>query len=882
MNAPLSELEKNIVALLNEKGACSGQDLCLFLGMEDPGERDRVAETLKTLRVNRKISLTGKKYCRCQLTEAAVLNILDMHGPLRTPGVLRLLGGSGRVDGMQLSAMLRQLQREGRLVRVKNRWCTAPDITADNVLSLLSHASKDMPSLLACFGGNSAKTEKCLLDVLQRLEEEQRVCFKNGRWKANKKEHRKLRGGHEDKGRQAADHGPRKNLRSDTLVRGVYMPERGQAMLRLDNPAGRAGFCVVRSSPLPLLPGDSVEARLSGVKDGRHQICDVTRLIKPAQDLHLQIRLDDAVHPDSAPILRGRALQPARYNTWLGDTADLFVIEKNKPGAAPMDHVQARVLYRTRDCIGVEVVSVDFRFDSIWHHEALARLNHETPQEFPDAALREVESLPARLDDKAMRKRADLRGLPFVTIDGDMAMDFDDAVCVEKKAGGTFILHVAIADVSFYVRPGSALDKEALRRGNSRYFPTSVDPMLPRRLSDDLCSLLPGRDRPVLRVRMEIEADGRLTHAAFGLGLINSYARLTYDQALCLVLEGDASTCEEFYRECPYPEAVLTMLGHARELAGILAEKRRRKGALDLNLSDIEARFDEDGSIISLAHARRHDMHRLIEEFMIQANEAVAEFLRDRDMPFLFRVHEAPSGEKLLHFQHILQRSALFGGDGTRPGHPRLQPAVGAAVSAGILAGKLRSLRGSPQESVFARLCVRALPRAVYSPENIGHYGLASEAYCHFTSPIRRYADLLTHRALKMALQIDHEAIPTGRRLMRTADILNRCEKNAQETEREMQARCACMWMQRQPMDKVWTASVSGVQPGGAFVTLDEVPVVGFVPVNCLAGRDLPVYHAHDECLSDGKRIHVRPGSRVTVRLKSIDPVRLYITFTPA
>ncbi len=643
---------------------------------------------------------------------------------------------------------------------------------------------------------------------------------------------------------------------------GVYAPTGSSPVVVLDEPVSGSDRCIV-SNLCQLLPGDRVEVLLEGGRSRRFHKCSVTRILKYSEDpLLLEVE-------DGRPLM-GRPVDGLRC-CFHG----ALVIERNEPGARPMDRVQARVLHRGRDRVAVAVERVLFRFYSIEGQEELARLNHRCPGPFPDACLQEAATLEEAVFEPGAG--ADWRALPFVTMDGDTARDYDDAIQVERTGHG-FILRVAIADVSRYVRHGSAMDREALERGCTRYFPTSMAPMLPERLCTDLCSLVPRRDRPVMWAELDLRANGSLRQAGFGQGFIRSHARLTYDQAKALVLDRDPAALAAFHGQCPEAEHVLAMLKDAHACYLALAARRRERGSLDLDLPDIETRFDGGGSIVKLARARRHDMHRLIEEFMIRANEAVAEFLLSCDMPTLYRNHPAPADQDVKHFLHMLRLHRLpvpGSAEGPRGGRR-------AGAAEGIsLGGILDGLKGHPMERIVARMCVRSMPRARYDEENFGHFGLASTAYCHFTSPIRRYADLVVHRSLKAALGLDAGPIRSMKRLSRAASIINEQEQATQECEREMRRRCACMWLSARPRNIVWNAVVSGVRQTGCFVELDAAPVEGFVPVHLFKRGRRVIYSEKDECLSIQGARSVRMGTRLKVMVDSINPVSLYINFKP-
>lgn len=510
------------------------------------------------------------------------------------------------------------------------------------------------------------------------------------------------------------------------------------------------------------------------------------------------------------------------------------------------------------------------REDDVAVQEELVKLNHEVPRDFPAGVLAEAQQLPAGPTAEDMHDREDVRHMPLVTIDGADARDFDDAVQVEDRPGGGWLLRVAIADVSHYVRPrgsGStgALDAEALARGNSWYFPKSVEPMLPEVLSNGLCSLRPDVDRLAMLAEIPFTAQGKPGKPRFAQVVMRSAARLTYDQVKACMLDNDAAALATL-RENPRGEEVITMLQRAFALYAALRDARRERGSLDFDLPEADSRLDEAGRVVWMGHRMRHDAHRLIEEFMIAANEAVARHLRDVGMPFLYRVHPLPDPERLESLFDTL----------AGVGMQDLPPRPDAAAMQGILA----RVQGTDQEFLVNRLCLRAMPQARYQPFNEGHFGLASQAYCHFTSPIRRYADLLTHRALKTALGIGAGALPAGQKLLRIGDQINRRERAAMACEREMDRRMGCLALLTR-VGEHFKGMVAGVTDFGIFVELANMPVEGMIRIDDL-GDDWYDFDSHTMSLV-GQRSGVmwRMGQNLEVVLSEVNLGRLEIRLMP-
>ena len=462
----------------------------------------------------------------------------------------------------------------------------------------------------------------------------------------------------------------------------------------------------------------------------------------------------------------------------------------------------------------------------------IAIATHGIPMDFPEAAVKEAEKAKAA----PLAKRIDLRDVPLITIDGADARDFDDAVFAEPAEHG-YRLIVAIADVAYYVKPGSALDISARERGNSCYFPDRVVPMLPEALSNDWCSLKPHEDRGCLFVEMQIDVHGRKTAHKFGRGLMRSAARKTYEQV------------QEEFEENPQ--------SHAHLYAAYTALKAARdaRGTLDLDLPERKVEIGLDGQVKNIAPRPRLDSHRLIEEFMILANVCAAEELEHRHQPCMYRVHAPPSPEKLDNLRSFLATLdiSLMAGDQL---HPRDLDRV------------LKLVAGTDNSSLVNETVLRSQSQAEYSPENIGHFGLALTKYAHFTSPIRRYADLLVHRALITGLKLGKDGLSPEDIAMfeDTAEQITGTERRATLAERDSTDRYLALYLQHR-VGELFTSRVSGVTKFGLFVTLPESGASGF-----LSMANLPDdYWMHDEATQSliGKR------SRKTFQLAQMLDVRL-------
>lgn len=470
----------------------------------------------------------------------------------------------------------------------------------------------------------------------------------------------------------------------------------------------------------------------------------------------------------------------------------------------------------------------------------IALRKHNLPYEFSEAVQRLTQKFSATLGKKDLAGREDLRGLPLVTIDGEHARDFDDAVFCEPQGKG-FRLIVAIADVSHYVRHGDALDGEARERGTSVYFPRRVIPMLPEVLSNGLCSLNPAEDRLCLACEMVISSKGHVERRRFFNAVMRSQARLTYTEVAAR-LENDADA------------PLQAQLRHLRAVFEVLLNARGKRGAIDLDTSETEIEFDEQGRIRAIHPLVRNIAHRLIEECMLAANTCAADFLEEAEQSLLYRVHEGPTEEKLQDLRGVL---AEFGID--LPGGKEPKPKDFAKA--------LERLRSKPQSVFLQTVLLRSLKQARYTPENLGHFGLAYERYAHFTSPIRRYPDLLVHRAIKAVLAGGHYAAGDWRQL---GVHCSERERRAADAEREVVGWLKCFYM-RDKVGDSFDGMISGVSNFGIFVTLNATRVDGLVHVSEL-GRDYFRFDAsRHELRGERSGRSFRLGDLVRVKLVRVD-----------
>ncbi len=486
------------------------------------------------------------------------------------------------------------------------------------------------------------------------------------------------------------------------------------------------------------------------------------------------------------------------------------------------------------------------------------------PPRFPRPVVEESEAFPEEIAEDDLLGRRDFREHRVVTIDGETAKDFDDAVEVERTAHG-FRLGVHIADVSHYVAEGTALDGEALSRGTSVYFPGRVLPMLPERLSNGLCSLNPRVDRLVLSAILETDRKGRVTASEFVKGVIRSGHRMTYTEVARL-LETRPTAADET-RYGPFLEDFRTMA----ELASLLRERREARGSIDFDLPDADVVLDDEGLVVGIVPESRSVAHRLIEEFMLAANEAVAKKLLFSRQPAVYRVHDRPDPDRLVDLREVLES---FGYE--------LKGDL-ADVPPSAFQKILKQIEGKPEERLLSDLLLRAQRKALYSEECRGHYALAAAYYCHFTSPIRRYPDLVVHRQLTRLLEEGRPVSakdfePGNEKLAEVASLSSERERRAEQAERESLLWKKIVFM-KDKAGREFDAFVTGVTSFGLFVTLKDFFVEGLVPVSAL-GADFFVYEEKLHRLrgrSSGKTY--RLGDSLRVRLAAVDEVRRRLDF---
>jgi ribonuclease R len=486
----------------------------------------------------------------------------------------------------------------------------------------------------------------------------------------------------------------------------------------------------------------------------------------------------------------------------------------------------------------------------------IALRKHDLPHEFPGEAKRQAEHFAPAVAEKDWAGRESVAHLPLVTIDGETARDFDDAVYCESSGKG-FRLVVAIADVSHYVQPGDALDREALDRGNSVYFPRRVIPMLPEELSNGLCSLNPQVDRLCMVCDMQISKQGEIGPYRFYPSVMHSHARLTYTQVAAMLQDGDGPDARQFAHVLPHVRNLHTLF-----LALLAA--REKRGAIDFDTAETQMIFNDQGKIERIVPVVRNDAHRLIEECMLAANACTADFLQQRKHPVLYRVHEGPTPEKLEAVREFLKEFGLQLGGGDEP-------------QAADYSRLLAQVKGRPDAPLLQTVMLRSLRQARYCPDNTGHFGLGYEAYTHFTSPIRRYPDLLVHRAIKAALAGKQYKPHDKWEVL--GDHCSMTERRADDATRDVEAWLKCFYM-RDHLGSVFDGTISSVAGFGIFIALDDIYTEGLVHVSELGEDYFHFDAAKHQMLGERTGKRYRLGDRVRVKVVRVDMESTKIDFT--
>jgi len=482
----------------------------------------------------------------------------------------------------------------------------------------------------------------------------------------------------------------------------------------------------------------------------------------------------------------------------------------------------------------------------------IALRDFELPHTWSVKAVEQAEALGGEIPDSAIKGRLDLRSLPLVTIDGEDARDFDDAVFAEQLKSGSWRLWVAIADVSSYVEPNSPLDDDAQERGTSVYFPSQVIPMLPEALSNGLCSLNPAVDRLCMVCEMVINTEGETESYQFHEAVMNSKARLTYNEVAAMLVDNNDQLREKY-------TAVLPGLETMYDLYKVMLKSRGNRGAIDFEMTETQFIFDDNRKINSIEPRERNDAHRLIEEFMVAANVSAAKFLLQNKLPALYRVHETPSDEKLSNLREFLGELGLVLGGGDEP-----QPAHYASL--------LNTARKRPDGHLLQTVMLRSLKQAIYTPDNVGHFGLALDAYAHFTSPIRRYPDLLVHRAIRHLISGNKKATwrYSNEEMVQLGEHCSMTSRRADEATRDVSDWLKCEFMQDR-VGEVYEGNISGVTGFGLFIELSEIYIEGLVHVTSLSNDYYQFDATGHRLTGERSRKVYRLGDKVNVKVVRVD-----------
>ncbi|MEO7065716.1 MAG: ribonuclease R [Rhodanobacter sp.] len=588
------------------------------------------------------------------------------------------------------------------------------------------------------------------------------------------------------------------------LIAGVVLANaEGYGFLRPDE--GGDDLYLSPQQMRAVMHGDRVLASVVGIdRRGRRQGAIAEVLQRRSPRLVGRVVIENGVTlvtPDDRRLHLDVMITPGEEQD--AHSGQIVVVEITDPPTAkrgPMGVIRAVLGERLQPSLVVE----------------MAIASHDLPHEWPAEVLRDAALVEGDVTAEEREGRTDIRSLPLVTIDGADARDFDDAVYAEPRRGGGWRLIVAIADVSHYVKVGNALDKEAFERSTSTYFPGFVVPMLPETLSNGICSLNPKVDRLCMVCDMVVDADGAVTKSKFYDAVMSSHARLTYDKVWQAVGLAEKDALHEV-------ADVLPQLKNLHALYKAMVQQRKRRGAIDFETPEVKFRLDQTGGVEAMGATERNDAHKLIEECMIAANVQAALFLEKKKIPALFRAHEPPPAEKYEDLQQFLREFKL-----RMPPVDEVTPADFSEI--------LRMVKDRPERELIQSVLLRSQSMAAYQPDNRGHFGLALQAYAHFTSPIRRYPDLLVHRAIRYALTAGKPSDYTysATEMANMAVHCSQRERRAEEAERDVDERFKCAWMAKH-IGSEFDGVVTGVTSFGLFVELDESRVSGLVHISQLA-----------------------------------------------
>ncbi|WP_074022706.1 ribonuclease R [Xenorhabdus eapokensis] len=598
--------------------------------------------------------------------------------------------------------------------------------------------------------------------------------------------------------------------------------------------------------------------------------------LRPDRRGRIEVRIVRVLEPKSSQIV-GRYFMDAGMGFVVPDDSRLcfdILIPKEATCGARMGNVVVveltnRPTRRTK-AIGkiVEVLG-----ESMGTNMAveIALRTHEIPHSWPPLVEKQIAGLDEHVPESAKQDRVDLRALPLVTIDGEDARDFDDAVYCERKRGGGWRLWVAIADVSYYVRPQTALDIEARSRGNSVYFPSQVVPMLPEVLSNGLCSLNPEVDRLCMVCEMTVSAQGKLSSYKFYEAVMNSHARLTYTK-VWKILQGDQELREHY-------KPLVQHIEHLHELYQALEQAREQRGAIAFESEEAKFIFNAERRIDRIEPVVRNEAHKLIEECMILANIAAARFIEKHHEPALYRIHDRPREESILNLRSVFNELGLSLLGGMTP-----EPKDYAQL--------MKQVADRPDRELLQTMLLRSMKQAIYEPENRGHFGLALRSYSHFTSPIRRYPDLALHRAIKHLLAqeqekgaVEHRGTPTGgwhndmEQMLQLGDHCSMTERRADEATRDVADWLKCDFMQDQ-VGNVFTGLITSVTGFGFFVRLNDLFIDGLVHISTLDNDYYRYDNVGQRLIGESSGKTYRLGDEVEIRVEAVHMDERNIDFT--
>jgi ribonuclease R len=677
----------------------------------------------------------------------------------------------------------------------------------------------------------------------------------------------------------------------------VNMHRDGYGFVIPDKPVEgvRGDIYISRDEAAGLMNGDRVVARLSGVGSDGKADGSIVRILKRAHvtvvgEFHVRkqgcfVQPHDERIRDWIEIPPSMEVPPSRQSV---NRVGVEPIQINGPEDMDGLIVNVEIIDYAEggdNAIG-RVIEVLGRPDDFGIDVEIIIRKHHIPHEFPNPVLEQARSYSNAIPLDEIARRQDFRGYEIVTIDGETARDFDDAVWVDRLANGNYALHVHIADVSHYIQRGSPIDREAAMRGTSVYFPDRAVPMLPVELSTDICSLRPNEDRLVLSALLELDNRGEVVSQKFTKGVIRSVERMTYTNVHKL-LSGDPEQKERY-------AAIMHRFELMQELALKLNRMRVKRGSIDFDLPEPLIEFDTQGEMIGVVRSPRNIAHRIIEEFMLAANEAVASHLDHAEIPSIYRIHEPPDPKRILDFEEVashfgvsLTQGALNmkklrtmerKRDGRKVYKDIILPDESIKVDSRMYQKLVAKLEGRAEERILTYLMLRSLKQARYSERNTGHFALAADTYTHFTSPIRRYPDLIVHRILSEYLA-RHDSRYTEPELHVIADESSQTERRADEAERELVEWKKAKFMEDK-VGEVFPGLIISTTRFGIFVELEKYFVEGLVPIDLLPGDHYKYLENTRKIVGDRTKRTFAIGDEVKVILDRVDAVERKLQFS--